>query len=353
MTTESTVLILGASRGLGLAMAEEWLKRDAKVIATQRSASRDLSELQGRYPASLEIETVDIVAAASVHALRERLGARRIDVLFVNAGICKAHEETLSTVDERDFVDMLLTNAFGPMRAVELFENLVPASGAIAVMTSELGSITENRGFWELYSSSKAALNMLMKCFWSRQAGSAPTWGPRPQRSRSKKASRSSWKPASAVAAGPACASSTATVEPCPGDSKANGRTHGHDHHSRRQHPAPWLWHVPHAGRRLPAWRRKRARARLSPSRHGRHVRKRGRPRRCDCRLERPPRRALRHHQGLARPARDRRLNPPCFRHQRREAEARLRRSLHGPLAFEGHEHGDRHGDADSAPWLR
>jgi NAD(P)-dependent dehydrogenase (short-subunit alcohol dehydrogenase family) len=107
MTTESTVLILGASRGLGLAMAEEWLKRDAKVIATQRSASRDLSELQGRYPASLEIETVDIVAAASVHALRERLRARRIDVLFVNAGICKAHEETPSTVDERDFVDMM------------------------------------------------------------------------------------------------------------------------------------------------------------------------------------------------------------------------------------------------------
>jgi NAD(P)-dependent dehydrogenase (short-subunit alcohol dehydrogenase family) len=103
--------------------------------------------------------------------LRERLGARRIDVLVVNAGICKAREETPSTVDERDFVDMLLANSLGPMRAVELFESLVPASGAIAVMTSELGSITENRGFWELYSSSKAALNMLMKCFSARHAG--------------------------------------------------------------------------------------------------------------------------------------------------------------------------------------
>src|SRR5258708_5401756 len=171
MTTKSTVLILGASRGLGLAMAEEWLKRDTKVIATQRSASPDLSELQGRYPGSLEIETVDIVEAASVHALRERLGGHRIDVLFVNAGICTAHEETPSTVGERDFVDMMLTNALGPMRAVELFENLVPASGAIAVMTSELGSIAGNKGSWELYSSSKAALNMLMKCFSAPHAG--------------------------------------------------------------------------------------------------------------------------------------------------------------------------------------
>jgi NAD(P)-dependent dehydrogenase (short-subunit alcohol dehydrogenase family) len=71
MTTKSTVLILGASRGLGLAMAEEWLKRDAKVIATQRSASPGLSGLQGRYPGSVEIATVDIVEAATVHTLRE------------------------------------------------------------------------------------------------------------------------------------------------------------------------------------------------------------------------------------------------------------------------------------------
>src|ERR1700730_6819755 len=113
MATKSTVLILGASRGLGLAMAEEWLKRDAKVIATQRSASRDLSELQRPNPGNLEVETVVIVEAASVHALRERLGAHRIDVLFVNAGICKAREETPSAVDEREFVDMMLTNALG------------------------------------------------------------------------------------------------------------------------------------------------------------------------------------------------------------------------------------------------
>src|ERR1700743_3858303 len=173
MTTKSTVLIFGASRGLGPAVAEEWLKRDAKVIATQRSASRDLSELQGRYPDSLEIETVDIVEAASVNALRDRIGGHRIDVLFGNAGICKAHDQAPSTVDERDFVEMMLTNALGPMHAVELYENLVPANGAIAVMTSELGSIAGNRGHWELYSSSKAALNMLMKCFSVRHSGDA------------------------------------------------------------------------------------------------------------------------------------------------------------------------------------
>ncbi len=183
MVTESTVLIIGASRGLGLALAEEWLKRGTRVVATQRGPSCRLAALESRFPASLAIETVDIADAASVHVLRDRLGNRQIDVLFVNAGICKATEEIPSTVAEQDFVDMMLTNALGPMRAVELLEHLVPGGGVIAVMSSELGSITGNPGHWELYSSSKAALNMLMKCFSVRHAGDpramllvAPGW---------------------------------------------------------------------------------------------------------------------------------------------------------------------------------
>jgi NAD(P)-dependent dehydrogenase (short-subunit alcohol dehydrogenase family) len=175
--------VVGASRGLGLALAEEWLNRDARVIGTVRSASQELETLQARFPGSLEIETVDIVDAASVRALRDRLGNRRFEILFVNAGICKANEETPASVDEQDFVDMMLTNALSPMRVIELFEGLVPAGGVLAVMTSELGSIAGNPGHWELYSSSKAALNMLMKCFAARHPGDrramllvAPGW---------------------------------------------------------------------------------------------------------------------------------------------------------------------------------
>jgi NAD(P)-dependent dehydrogenase (short-subunit alcohol dehydrogenase family) len=171
MADRLTALIVGASRGLGLALAEEWLKRDARVIATVRSDSEELNTLQERFPGSLEINIVDVVDAASVRTLRDR--DRKFDVLFVNAGICRAIEETPSTVDEQDFIDMMMTNALGPMRFIELFEGLVPAGGVLAVMSSELGSITGNAGHWELYSSSKAALNMLMKCFAARHPGDA------------------------------------------------------------------------------------------------------------------------------------------------------------------------------------
>lgn len=163
MAHQSTVLVLGASRGLGLALAEAWLERGWRVIATARGHADALAALAARFPDSLAIETVDINDGDAVRALRRRLDGRLIDVLFVNAGIARAIEESPATADEADFLDMMLTNAFSPVRAAELLRDLVPAGGTIALMTSELGSIANATGGWQLYSSSKAALNMLFK----------------------------------------------------------------------------------------------------------------------------------------------------------------------------------------------
>lgn len=168
MTGTKTVLVVGASRGLGLALAEEYCTRGWRVIATARGPSAGLAALSERHAALLEIETADIVDLASVRALAHRLAGRELDTLFVNAGICKAHTLTPLEVEEKDFLDMMLTNALAPMRVVELFHDRVAADGAVAVMSSEIGSITNGRGFWELYSASKAALNMLMKSFAAR-----------------------------------------------------------------------------------------------------------------------------------------------------------------------------------------
>jgi NAD(P)-dependent dehydrogenase (short-subunit alcohol dehydrogenase family) len=163
MTGQSTALVVGASRGLGLALAEEWLGRGWRVIATARGRSGQLETLANRFPDSLEIQPVDINDAGSVRALRERLSGRRVDVLFINAGIARAIEASPVDARETDFLDMMLTNAFSPVRAVELLRDLVPAGGTIGIMSSELGSIANATGGWQLYASSKAALNMLMQ----------------------------------------------------------------------------------------------------------------------------------------------------------------------------------------------
>ena len=163
MTGQSTALVVGASRGLGFALAEEWLGRGWRVIATARGRSEQLEALASRFPDSLEIQPVDINDVSSVRALRERLSGRRVDVLFINAGIACEIEASPVSAHETDFLDMMLTNAFSPVRAVELLRDLVPAGGTIGIMSSELGSIAHATGFWQLYASSKAALNMLMK----------------------------------------------------------------------------------------------------------------------------------------------------------------------------------------------
>jgi NAD(P)-dependent dehydrogenase (short-subunit alcohol dehydrogenase family) len=65
-----------------------------------------------------------------------------------------------------------------PMRVIEVFHDLVAENGVIAAMSSAIGSITNSSGFWELYSSSKAALNVLMKAFSERHSDDprAPGW---------------------------------------------------------------------------------------------------------------------------------------------------------------------------------
>jgi NAD(P)-dependent dehydrogenase (short-subunit alcohol dehydrogenase family) len=165
MTNKPTILIVGASRGLGLALVEQFCKRDWHVIGTLRGKSGAFDDLKACFPASLEEETADIADETSVRALHERLKGRTLDMLFVNAGIAKSIRETPGTAPAQDFLEMMLINAFSPIRLIEIFDDIVAPNGTVAAMSSELGSIAGNDGFWDLYASSKAALNMLMKCY--------------------------------------------------------------------------------------------------------------------------------------------------------------------------------------------
>jgi NAD(P)-dependent dehydrogenase (short-subunit alcohol dehydrogenase family) len=162
--TESIALIIGASRGLGLAMAEEYLGRGWRVVATVRGQGR--TALHGLSSDRLEIETVDIADEAQIAALGGRLSGRRFDLLFVNAGVTNDPEEPIGAVSTEEFVRVMVTNALGPMRMVETLADLVRPGGTIGVMSSGLGSIADNRsGGWEVYRGSKAALNMYMRSF--------------------------------------------------------------------------------------------------------------------------------------------------------------------------------------------
>ena len=180
-----TILIVGASRGLGYAMAEELSGRSWTVVGTERTHGSDLHALAVRHPGRVAVETVDITQADQIATLRERLSGRRFDILFVNAGTAnRTQEETIADVSTDEFVRVMLTNALGVMRAVEALQDLVPPDGLIGVMSSGQGSIGNNtRGGHEVYRGSKAALNQYMRSYAARQAESrramllmAPGW---------------------------------------------------------------------------------------------------------------------------------------------------------------------------------
>ncbi len=170
MTTRKRLLLIGASRGLGLALAEEYLKRGWHVVATERNRSTSrLHELLENAEGRLAIETVDINLPDQVSALRSRLASRKFDMLFVNAGV--GTREMVADISTDEFTRMMVTNALSPMRVVESLQELVLPTGTIGIMSSGQGSITNNEnGHYEIYRGSKTALNMLMRSFAARHA---------------------------------------------------------------------------------------------------------------------------------------------------------------------------------------
>jgi NAD(P)-dependent dehydrogenase (short-subunit alcohol dehydrogenase family) len=168
-----TILLIGASRGLGLAMAAEFLKRGWNVVGTVQAGGRTaLHDLADEHHGRIEIESLDVTDPDRITALHDRLSGRSFDILFHNAGIANANpHESVAEVSTEEFVRVMVTNALSPMRVIEGLQDLVPADGLIGIMSSGQGSISNNeKGRNDIYRGSKAALNQFMRCYAARHA---------------------------------------------------------------------------------------------------------------------------------------------------------------------------------------
>ena len=185
----NTALIIGASRGLGLAIVEELAGRGWEVVGTVRdlAAATPLHDLAARSEGRITIEQLDITESEQLTPLHDRIaGASHggLGILFVNAGTTNNADTPIGNVPTADFVDIMVTNALSPMRVIEALQDLVAPDGLIGAMTSGQGSIANNTtGSREVYRGSKAALNQFMRSFAVRQADTdhalllmAPGW---------------------------------------------------------------------------------------------------------------------------------------------------------------------------------
>jgi NAD(P)-dependent dehydrogenase (short-subunit alcohol dehydrogenase family) len=164
-----TVLVTGASRGIGLEFVRQYAEAGWTVIATARrpQEAKGLVELAARHR-NLRLEQLDVVDAASVAALKERLAGVPIDVLINNAGDTDQFRgQSFGKLAHDRFAYLMDLNAHGPMRVNEALVGNVEAGRQkkILAVSSLAGSFGANGGgmpggYW--YKASKAALNVMM-----------------------------------------------------------------------------------------------------------------------------------------------------------------------------------------------
>ncbi|WP_372021822.1 SDR family NAD(P)-dependent oxidoreductase (plasmid) [Tistrella mobilis] len=166
-----SILIVAAERGLGLGLAAQFFNRGWQVVGTARSGAdlTDLRQVGQSDPARLSIATIDVTAAEEIDPFLEYLGARRFDVIYLNAGIYGPLHQSAVEATAADVTEIMMTNTFGPIRlAHRLLDHLVSPGGTLAFMSSHRGSIAINvEGGLELYRASKVALNMLARGIWA------------------------------------------------------------------------------------------------------------------------------------------------------------------------------------------
>jgi NAD(P)-dependent dehydrogenase (short-subunit alcohol dehydrogenase family) len=153
----SSVLVIGASRGIGLELVRQYMDAGVRVIATARSDA-DLERLRAMGAEPLRLDVAD---PASVSALAWQLDGEKLDLALYVAGVMGG--ASAATPPTQDMFDRVMhTNVLGAMQVIPQVMPMVEAAGGVFAAVSSamglIGSVSASNAW--LYRVSKAALNM-------------------------------------------------------------------------------------------------------------------------------------------------------------------------------------------------
>jgi NAD(P)-dependent dehydrogenase (short-subunit alcohol dehydrogenase family) len=153
------VLLIGASRGIGLEFVRQYRADGASVTATARDAA-GLARLRDQGATALALDLAD---AASAAGLAGAIGDAAFDVVVLNAGVYGPRSSGLQTPTEADFDAVMHVNVLGAMRVLPQLEKSFAPGAKLAVISSRMGSMGQRSSAsgW-LYRASKAALNSVL-----------------------------------------------------------------------------------------------------------------------------------------------------------------------------------------------
>ncbi len=163
-----TVLITGANRGIGLALARGYAAEGWRVHACCRhpDKAKELEVLRAEAGGRLAIHRLDVTDGLKVANLSRELAEEAIDLLINNAGV-SGPRSGFGETDYDLWQPVLAVNTFAPLCVAEHFVEQVARGERklIVNISSKMGSIAANDGSNSIiYRASKAALNQVSKC---------------------------------------------------------------------------------------------------------------------------------------------------------------------------------------------
>lgn len=149
-----TLVITGANRGIGLAMATLAKQAGNTVYALCRKTSEALEQLEVHV-----IEGVDVSTPSGIEKAKSALNNVTIDLLINNAGILR--DESLEQLNVNTIQEQFNVNALAPLCLTQALLTNLTSGSKVALITSRMGSITDNTSGGRYgYRMSKAALNI-------------------------------------------------------------------------------------------------------------------------------------------------------------------------------------------------
>jgi len=154
INTRNTIVITGANRGIGYAMAKICQQRGDIVYALCRQSSKDLDALGVNV-----VEKIDIATQVGIEKAVSSLSGINIDLLINNAGILR--DEQLSDLNKDSIIEQFNVNALAPLCLSHALLSNLSSGSKIGLITSRMGSVTDNTSGGRYgYRMSKAALNI-------------------------------------------------------------------------------------------------------------------------------------------------------------------------------------------------
>ncbi len=159
----SNIMIVGATRGIGLELTKQYAEEGNSVIACARdTGSASLLDELASGSDNITIEQLDVSNPSSIEEASNKIGNTAIDTVIIVAGAVGGMPEnqSIDNIDIEEWHRTLDTNTIGPLLVAKAFKDNLVASGNgnLMILSSQLGASTWPMGGMYIYSTTKAAV---------------------------------------------------------------------------------------------------------------------------------------------------------------------------------------------------